>query len=292
MMAILILLILATGLIIKFNAPTLAKHGNWKTELSQQNASLKKDMSHSPGAAQKYMKKEIALNQYRIDHNLPPTNGENIWSFANTTSNLLSIISIFTIIVVATSIASEFGWGTIKLLLIRPVSRTSVLLSKYVTTMLFAVILLILLFVVSLLIGGILFGFGDVTQPYLQYTNGHVHEASWTVYVLKQYGYGCVNLVMMVTLAAAISAIFRNSAISIGISIFLLMAGNTLVTFLSHYSWVKYVLFANIDLSQYTNGTPLRSDMSLGFSVGVLIVYFIIFILFGWLFFTKRDVAA
>ncbi len=291
MLGILIALIIAAGLIIKFSGDTPSENKNWKADLTQQNKDYQKQMAQVPQSAS-YLKKEIAVNNYRISHDLPPAQGENIWGFVNAMSNLLQVISIFTIIVVATSIASEFNWGTIKLLLIRPVSRTSVLLSKYISTLIYAVVSLIILFVVSLLLGGILFGFGDVSQPYLQYTNGHVHETSWVLYVFKQYGYSGIALIMMVTLAATISSIFRSSAISIGLSIFLLMAGSAIVSFLSGYSWVKYVLFANLDLSQYLGGTPLRQDMSLGFSVGVLVVYYLIFIVLGWLFFTKRDVAA
>jgi ABC-2 type transport system permease protein len=291
MLGILLVLIIATGLIIKFSGDPSADNKHWKADLTQQNKEYENQITQVPQSAT-YLKKEIALNNYRLSHDLPPAQGENIWGFVNDMSNLLQVISIFTIIVVATSIASEFNWGTIKLLLIRPVSRTSILLSKYISTLIFAVFSLIGLFIVSLLVGGLLFGFGDVSQPYLQYSGGHVHETSWVLYVFKQYGYGCITLIMMVTLAAAISAIFRSSAVSIGLSIFLLMAGSAIVSFLSGYAWVKYVLFANLDLSQYLGGTPLRQDMSLGFSVGVLIVYYLIFILLGWLFFTKRDVAA
>lgn len=292
MMIMLLGLIIAAGLIIKLNMPDQPQKDNWKQELTQQNEENKKNMADIPAQGQSFIKKEIAVNQYRIDHNIPPANGENIWNFVNDMSNLVMVISIFTIIIAGTNIASEFNTGTIKLLLIRPVSRTMVILSKYIATLFFAILMLIGLLVLSWVLGGLLFGFGDVSQPYLQYTDGHVSETSWILYVFKQYGLACVQLVMMVTLAAVISAAFRNSALSIGLSIFLMMAGSAIVSFLSSYDWVKYVLFANTDLSQYINGMPLRDDMTMGFSVGVLAVYYVIFILFGWLIFTKRDIAA
>ncbi|TCP30581.1 ABC-2 type transport system permease protein [Scopulibacillus darangshiensis] len=294
MVLMLLGLIIAGGLIIKFSGPdnTDAHKGNWKQELVQDNKDMEKQLKEMPAQSQTYFKKEIAINKYRIAHNLPPAQGENIWGFVKDMIGLIMVISIFTIIVVGTSISSEFNWGTIKLLLIRPVSRTSVIFAKYISSLMFAIGMLILLGIVSWLVGGILFGFADISQPFLQYTDGKVTETSWVMYVLKQYGLNCVQLIMMATLAGAIAAIFRNGALSIGLTIFLMMAGSTITAFLAKYDWVKYVLFANMDLSQYLNGTPLNDDMTLGFSVIVLVVYYVIFMIFGWLFFTKRDIAA
>jgi len=58
------------------------------------------------------------------------------------------------------------------------------------------------------------------------------------------------------------------------------------------YAWSKYSLFANIDLSQHINGYPFRDEMTMGFSVGILIAYFVIFNVLSWAVFTRRDVAA
>ncbi|MFC7392359.1 ABC transporter permease [Scopulibacillus cellulosilyticus] len=294
MLLMLIGLIIAAGLIIKFNTPSPKQHANdhWKQSLIKENKNLEKEIKKVPKESQSYLKKEIATNQYRIDHNLPPVQGFNIWSFVDKMAYLVMVIAIFTIILAGGSVASEFNWGTIKLLLIRPVSRTSVLFSKYIATLLYAILMLVILFIVSWLIGGILFGFSGLTEPHLQYHNGHVTETNMVLYIFKEYGLNCVQLIMYVTLAAMISSVFRNSALAIGLSIFLLMVGPTAVQFLSKYDWVKYILFANTDLTQYITGTPIVSSMTLGFSLAVLAVYYIAFILIGWLFYTKRDVAA
>ncbi|MFD2617033.1 hypothetical protein [Terrilactibacillus laevilacticus] len=79
---------------------------------------------------------------------------------------------------------------------------------------------------------------------------------------------------------------------AIGISIFLTMGGSIIVQFLSRFDWVKYILFVNMDLHQYINGTPFQKGMTVGFSLSVHAVYYVIFVILGWLSFTKRDVAA
>ncbi|RYL95200.1 ABC transporter permease [Sporolactobacillus sp. THM7-4] len=295
MLFILLGLVLAAGLIIKFNTPEPKPDQNWKQQLQQDNRALQQQMSQVKGStsARNYLKSTIAVNQYRIDHNLAPARGETLWKFVeDVASNTVTVISIFTIIVVATSIASEFDTGTIKLLLIRPIYRTEVLLSKYIAALLFAVFSLIVLFLFSWLLGGILFGFGGATEVHLSYVDGAVRETSWTLAIWKIYLLNGVSLFMMVTLAGAIAALFRNGGLAIGLAIFLMMGSSIFVQLLSSYDWVKYVLFANMDLTQYTTGLQLRDDMSLGFSLAVLAVYYVIFVIFGWLFYTKRDIKA
>lgn len=97
----------------------------------------------------------------------------------------------------------------------------------------------------------------------------------------------------MATMAFMISAVFRNSSLAVGISIFLLAMGGTVTNLLAtKFDWVKYILFANTDLTQYFDGSPLVSDMTLGFSIVVLAVYFIVFHVLAFGAFTKRDIAS
>ncbi|RYM01737.1 ABC transporter permease [Sporolactobacillus sp. THM7-7] len=295
MLIILLGLLLVGALITKLNTPEPKADSQWKQHLAQENQGMQQNLNQMKGndAYANYLKSEIAINQYRIDHNLEPAQGTTLWSFVeDSTSIMILVISIFTIIVVSTSIASEFNTGTIKLLLIRPIYRTEILLSKYIAALLFALLSLVVLFLFSWLIGGIFFGFGGADEVHLSYIGGEVQETSWTLAIWKEYLLHGASLCMMVTLAGVIASLFRNGGLSIGLTIFLLMGSNTILTLISKYEWVKYVLFANLDLTQYDNGTQLREDMSLGFSLGVLAVYYVIFVICGWLFFTKRDVKA
>lgn len=295
MIIILLGLILAAGLIIKYSGDEPKNDPNWKQTLIQENENMDKQMASVKGNKQatNYFKKTIALNEYRIDHNLKPQQGETLWKFVeDAAANLVLVISIFTIIVVSTSIASEFDTGTIKLLLIRPIYRTQILLSKYISALLFTIVCLVTLFVASWLLGGILFGFGGAGEVHLLYDNGTVYQSSWTLDIWKGYLLNCVSLFMMVTFAGLIAAAFRNGGLAIGLSIFTLMASSIVITLLQGYDWVKYVLFANTDLTQYTTGTPLRDEMTLGFSLTVLAVYYVIFVLVGWAFYTRRDIKA
>lgn len=271
-------------------------YGNelWQINLQSQIEGMQQTLEHAgdlPEVAIKNLENSIKISQYRIDHDLNP-NEKTLWSWVQNLSGVGFVLTILTIIVAADMVAAEFVWGTIKMLLIRPASRTKILFSKYVSTLLFSLFLLLFLFVTSFIIGGILEGFGGIGQPDLYVgSDGAVHERTMLVKVMQTYGFLMVQLIIYVTLAFMISSAFRSASMAIAFSLGLMLLGSSLVQLLSHYSWAKYILFANTDLQVYFEGMPFQEGMTLGFSVAVLVGYFLLFHLISLLMFTKRDVA-
>lgn len=166
-------------------------------------------------------------------------------------AQLISLLTILTLVLAADSVAGEFSGGTVKMLLIRPVSRSKILLSKYISIFSFAVLLLVVLFGSTFLISGMLEGFSDVGAPYIYAANdGIVHEVNMVVHVLSTYGYQSILTIMIVTMAFMISTVFRSSSIAIAFSIGIMFLGFAIGAFLTQFSWAKYYLFSNIDLTQ------------------------------------------
>ncbi|MGA9288817.1 MAG: ABC transporter permease subunit [Anaerobacillus sp.] len=269
--------------------------GDWRADAKssiQQSEQTLQDSEGMPKAFKDSQKRSIAINEYRLANDIAPLQSNSIWSFMDDSTGIVSLISIFTIIIGAGIIASEYSWGTIKLLLIRPATRTKILASKFISTLLFALFSLVILYISSFVIGGLFLGFDAIDQPYLSYSGGEVTETNMAIHYVVEYALASVNLLMMVTFAFMLSSIFRSSSLAIGLAIFLMFTGSQLTFILSQYSWVKYILFANTDLSVYFDGSPMVESMTLGFSLATLLVYFIVFLLLSWLLFTKRDVAA
>lgn len=206
-------------------------------------------------------------------------------SFANSAISLTFLVFIFSVVIAADIVAGEFSWGTIKLLLIRPVSRSSILLSKYIAVMLFMLGLTALLFVSSLAIGFSLFGSGAGT--------GLLHDPNWLAHTLQQYGFRLVDIAMNVTFAFMVSTVFRSGALAISLSFIIMFASGSAMQALvfMEKEWAKYIVFANTDLSVYFGGNPPFPDMTLGFSLAVLLVYYAVFMGLSWTLFCKRDVA-
>ncbi|WP_033541004.1 ABC transporter permease [Planococcus sp. CAU13] len=293
MFAVLLILAIGGGLITKFfgTESDFKEYGDdWQTELQAENAQLTAEMENDEFGG--FMNEMIITeNNYHLENNIKPQPYDG-WEYVLENSFLTSVISLFTIIVAAGIISNEFKWGTIKLLLIRPISRTKILLSKYVSVLIFAFTLLVFLLASSWLVGAVLFGLNGLNPIVVQDLMPGFVQNDVLGEIVKSYGFGLVTLVMMATFAFMISAIFRSSGMAIGLAIFLMMAGNAIVAFLSQYEWSKYILFANTNLKQYMNGMePMIPGMSMTFSIIVLAVYFVIFMGAAWAAFTKRDVA-
>ncbi len=270
-----------------------AQEGGWETRVKAEMAHLSKEMERADIKPEEKtsLQNNINLLQYRLDHDMAPTR-ETIWDGLYGVAGIVVLITLFTCIIAGDSVAGEFSMGTIKLLLIRPVSRTKILLSKYISTVIFGLFLLLLLFISSVVVNGLLYGFQDFFAPGLKLTDqGNIVEFNQLQELFITYGFNCIQTVMFVTMAFMISTVFRSFSMAIGISIFLLFAGNIIVEILGRYDWIKYFLFANIDLKSVIDGYPVIEGTTLSFSITVLVVYYLIFIGFSWILFKKRDVS-
>ena len=293
MIAVLVVITIGVGLLIRFTG-SKAPTSDWKADIRVQNQEIVKSINEPqmPKIQKDSLTKELQTNEYRLKHDIQPLKERSLWGFVEDAVSLIALISLFSIIMGGKIVANEFSEGTIKLLLIRPSNRWKVLLSKYVAVIGYTLLMLLVLLVVSILVGGTLFSFKGASTPFLTNSSGIITEVNMIAHIAALYGLQCINLVMMVTLAFMISTVFRNSAMAIGIGVFLLSVGNTVTMLLLRYNWSKYILFANTDLSQYIDGQPLVKGMTLKFSIIVLIVYFIVFNVISYIGFTKRDIVA
>lgn len=215
------------------------------------------------------------------------------WLFMYIASNILvNLIAIFTVVKAADVVAGEFSQGTIKLLLIRPWRRSAILLSKFLALLLFGLALTAAAFAVTLAVGTAFFGYTASPQDMF---SEMARENPWA-YTLLWYLYQFVSTVVIASLAFMISAVFRSGGLTIGFSIFILLAGGLITNLLSLLDKpiVKYTLFPHLELTSYLDGGtgPLpRYPMTLGFSLAVLGVHFLVFVAVAWLVFNRRDVA-
>jgi ABC-2 type transport system permease protein len=288
---LLIVIVVLTGVL---SHSDYQKDDSWKIRASETIEHNKTELANPdiPDNFKKQMREDSALQQYMLNHNYPPIDN-TLWGGMLTSSGLIILVTLFTVIIAGDMVAGEFTWGTIKLLLIRPASRSKILLSKYLTTLLFAATLLVILFITALIVNGFSYGFERLSLPHLTVNAaGQVQEKNMLFYVFATYGLKLIELVMIVTLAFMISTVFRSASLAIGLSIFIMFAGQVITLLFMRYTWGKYFLFANTDLTPYLEGRPLAEGMTMGFSITVLVFYFLLFNVLSWEIFRRRDVAA
>lgn len=182
MVAMLILVILVPGAIMKYYEVKSTDEGSWQ-EIEQQAIQANKEMLASDDLMEEdkaRYEEQIAISEYRLANDAPSQKDNSFASFMSFTSGMLTLVTLFTVITAASIVSSEFSTGTIKMLLTRPMSRAKVLTSKLLSTFLFGLFLYAVNVVVSALVGLILFGMGTGVE--LEIVNGQVVEkAVWGI---------------------------------------------------------------------------------------------------------------
>lgn len=214
------------------------------------------------------------------------------WTVFLTSTSLVTVVALLAIVIAGGIVSSEFSQGTVKFLLINPVKRWKILMSKYFTVITVGYIMLCILFVVMIPITGLMLGFDGFSTPYIYVSGGEVKEMPTLLYAAEQYLMKSVEMVVMSTLAFAISSLVRSTALAIGVSVFTMCIGSTVTQLLSQLGqdWARFLVFANTDLASISKGGSIFAQHSLTFAVGVLIAHMVVFLLTAWDGFTKRSV--
>ncbi|WP_414049862.1 ABC transporter permease [Macrococcus animalis] len=222
----------------------------------------------------------------------PPTN--NFYQNLLDTGGFASLVTIMMIIICSGLMAREHQQGTIKLLLIRPASRLKIFFSKYIFLMIASLIFLLFTYVVSAIIGL----FTSKLNPTAELAV-HGKKGMQMINVFELLGQQLfANLIFILTFAIvayALSVIFKNTALSLGVTFALMFFGDLLIMFLQGKTkLLEYLWPANWDLSQYlpNNTTELvDKDLSFVFSLTYNIVILVIITAIAAWIFKKRDVA-
>ncbi|MCC8192896.1 MAG: ABC transporter permease [Ruminococcus sp.] len=247
----------------------------------------------------------ITLGLYRLENNISvnPADGEDeeaiydgevtIWTALFQMSSLAAtVIGLLIMVVAGSCIANEYSQGTIKFLLINPIKRWKILMSKYFAVITFGYVMLALMFLIVLPTAGLMLGFDGIGAPYLTVEAGEVVESSAMLRVVGSWLLGSVEFVIYATLAMALSSLTKSAALAVGLSVFFMLAGNTIVLVLNQFGmdWARYLLFANTDLSAVISGTSGFAMHSLSFAICVLVAHFVVFFLTMWDAFNKKEV--
>ncbi len=295
MVAILLLVLIGISGIMNFVQSKYDQPENqpsWEENLAENQAFLTAQIADPTidDTTKKQLKKELAISEYRLEKDMAPMDPSGREQSILDSHFMLTLVILLSVIAAASIVASEFSQGTIKMLLSRPVKRWKILTSKYLTTLLFGLLLTMISFVASL-IAGYLF-YDSSGGAILDYRNGAVVEVSYWGRVLTLYVLQFVGVIVYITFAFMIGSVFRSSSLAIGLSIFLLFVGPNIVLFLSKYEIAKYILFTHTDLTGFITGNTFIQGITWPLSLVVLTIYMLLFLVISFWSFTKRDVTA
>lgn len=268
---------------------------NWRQDIQAEITMLENQLPSAPEEEKPLIQTQIDQNQEYLDKNIDSTAKTN-WHFMNdVVIGVSSLVTLFVVVVGSANVAAEFSDGTIKQLLIRPHRRWSILLSKYIAVIIYALLLIATLVVSGYIIGLILFGSGDFNMKIFEVTlEGRKEAIVGTQFFLKMLYY-LPSLLVIMSIAFMLSTLFKSQALAVGIGIFVLFFSSTLggiiLMLADKYVWAKFLIFPHLDLTVYALQERILEDITLPFSLSILALYYAIFMIITFFFFQKRDIS-
>lgn len=217
------------------------------------------------------------------------------YTFQNSIGTYIAIIVMVVVIVAGVSISEEFNKGTVKLLLVRPYSRTKILISKLIAVFITMIITTVAILLLQFIIGGIVYGFGTYMMNVVQFdfTTNSIITLNIFAYLGLIFICKLPIFILIGTLAFALSTLFLNSPLAVALPILGYMGSDVInmIAISYKWDWVKYFVTPNWDLSQYLfGGTPMFSGISIEFSITICAIYFVIMLVASIVSFKKRNI--
>lgn len=301
-----IFLIVCVGIAGYFSNKYFSNKSDWKEKAKTEMSGLQKNIKANQEEMDKEKntkiketyktiinsdKEKVNIIEYSLKHNIP-YKVMTPWKFVEKFLALSGIVELFILVQASKIVTLEYNNGTMKQILIRPHKRWKILLSKFISIILGSLALLAFLFVILFIAGLILYGKNGMGGVMITTEAGKIVEHSIISLCLTKTFMTFVDLIILSTLAFMISTILKTNTLGLTVSLASLFGGSIVTGFISRYSWSKFVLFTNMDLTQYLPGNkPIVAGNTLGFSITMLAIYFAVFLTISFVVFNKRDVA-
>lgn len=194
----------------------------------------------------------------------------------DTIYKLIPFIGIIVSIFFSGIISNEVEQGTIRFYLTKPISRINIYKSKFLTILIYQIILS----------GFILFAYYILCKDINK------------IYITKYVKY-CSPLLVMIGLILLLSVIFRNTSITVGISIFILVFGILITQLLLdikcgivEFTFLPYMDFTLFDEQETINILNQTYKINLTMKKGIIIniISTLIFYKTGEYIFNKKDI--
>lgn len=236
------------------------------------------------------------ISKYIIENNIDINKTDDTRGILKNFFHEYGLFMIVIIVMIAGTIVSEeFNKGTIKLLLVKPYSRSKILLAKFITILVMIVFSIVSVSVMELLVGGVIFGFDSLSVPILEYnfTTQNLESMHIFTYLGIEIITQLPKLILLATLAFTFSTLFTNAGLSIAIPLLGYMSAETINMLVIQYKvqFMRFFVSLNWDFKEYLFGNlPKMEGMTLGFSTVICIIYFVVMLIPTFIMFKKKNI--
>lgn len=223
---------------------------------------------------------------------LPYGENSNFWESFASSSEYIFAVGILVIVIAGLIVSTEFSSGTIKFLLVSPVKRWKIVISKYVTVMAVGAVLTLILYLSSIAASLIFLGGNGFDNVIVKVENGIAWGESPFLRVLADYGWSLIEVVVVATMAFALSSLMRSAAVSVGVGLFAYLSGSVIVELFAsaELDFGRYILFANLDLPSIIAGNSMFPNQTVVGAVVNIALYMAVFILTAWDGFVRKEI--
>lgn len=245
---------------------------------------------------------QLSVSWYSFKNNIPQMEFQkDARSIVMQLYDVYVILAVIMIIIIGGGIvANEFLKGTIRLLIIRPVSRGKILASKFLALIILGLGLIIASTILLIIASGITYEFGDFSIPVLSMSKGSVVEISYIMVLLKNMLISISSLIFITSVVFAISTLAKNTAMAVAISMLLYIGALPITLLLSSFkfTWVSNTLIPYMNISIFNIVPTFKEvltsyhgvDLNNILGVNQLIITSVIIITITFIIFIKRDV--
>ncbi len=250
----------------------------------------------------KSIEQDIALDWYSLENNIPQVKFDNDIrnSVDRTYLMYVSVAIILCIIIGGGIVSSEYSTGTVRLLMIRPVSRWKILFSKLVSVFIIGYGVLLTTVILNIISSGIVNGFGGLATKVISFSGESIVQQSFVISIIPKLLFSSISLIFIIALVFAISTIIKNTALAVGLTTVAYLGSSVATMIMASLGmrWVGKTILPYMNLStfitnsQYTEMFKSEYSIVLSSTMGAiqLIVFATILIIASFLVFQKRDV--
>ena len=174
----------------------------------------------------------------------------NAFDYTVYSMQILSLlIIIFTMFYACSSIAGDQISGTMKMIAIRPYTRNKLFSGKYLSCVMFGIMLMIISFVASFVVGAVSFGI-PMNNCLVVFNSQTILTISPFILLLIYFLSLIINMLFFISLAMLICLIFKSNTLSVFLSS-ILFATQVVLNGTINAIWLKYTIFGHFDLFKY-----------------------------------------
>ncbi|PWL51392.1 MAG: ABC transporter permease [Clostridium cadaveris] len=251
---------------------------------------------------QKKIKEEIELNWYSLKNEVPQIKFQKDARSSVDQLYLMyvSVIIVVSIIIAGGIVSSEFSTGTVRLLMIRPVSRWKFLFSKLMAVLIVGYTTLILSVGMLIISSGITYGFKGFGTNVISFVGGSIVEKNYIASIIPKLMFSSISLIFIIAVAITLSTITRNTALSVGLTMMMYLGSSPATLMLTglNMKWVTKTIFPYMNLSNFYGDSIIVGMIKQQFGVNLdpnfgaayLLIFAAILLAISFISFVKRDV--